>query len=98
MRLGCAISGMDKVICTLGVCDGVERGGDGVADGLARAGLVAAQVMLELGEELLDRVEVGGVFGQEEQLGADPAQGLTHGLGLVRAERSPFSRVGASTC
>jgi hypothetical protein len=39
--------------------DGVEGGSDGVADGLARAGLVTAQVMLELREELFDGVEVG---------------------------------------
>ena len=45
-----------------------------------------AQQVLELGEELLDRVQVGGVFRQEEELGAGRADGAAHGLALVGAE------------
>ncbi len=56
--------------------------------------------MLELGEDLLDGIEVGGVLGHftyikvigwgwfylEQEPGAGLADGLSHGLGLVRAE------------
>jgi hypothetical protein len=41
---------------------------------------------LELGEELLDRVEVGAVGRQEEQLGAGLADCLAHGAPFVAAE------------
>ena len=42
--------------------------------------------MFELGERLLDRVQVGGVFGQEEQLRAGAPDGLADGLALVAAQ------------
>jgi hypothetical protein len=35
--------------------------------------------VFELCEELLDRVQVGGVFGQEEQLGAGGANSAADG-------------------
>ena len=53
---------------------------------LRRCGGRLSQPMLELGEELFDRIEVGRVFGQEEQLGAGPADGAAHGFALMRAE------------
>ena len=42
--------------------------------------------MLELGEDLLDGVEVGRVFGQEEELGTGAANGPADGLATVAAE------------
>jgi hypothetical protein len=42
--------------------------------------------VFELGEEHFDRVEIGGVLGQEEELGASGADGLPNGLAFVRAE------------
>ena len=42
--------------------------------------------MLELGEELLDRVEVGAVGRQEEEMGAGGPDGAAGGLALVAAE------------
>jgi len=42
--------------------------------------------MLELGEDLFDGVEVGRIFGQEEELGAGRADKLAHGFALVTAE------------
>ena len=54
---------------------------------------------LELGEDLLDRVEVGRVFGQEHEARPDGSDGLSHRLSLVGAEivedtTSPGLRVG----
>ena len=42
--------------------------------------------MFELGEELLDRVQIGRVFRQVEQPGTDCTNGAAHGIGLVRTE------------
>ena len=50
----------------------------------ARVGL--AQQGLELGEDLLDRIEIGRVARQEEQLGAGAADQAAHRLALVTAE------------
>src|ERR1700733_4079517 len=36
--------------------------------------------------DLLDRVEIGGVFGQEDEAGSDSSDGLPHLLALVGAE------------
>jgi hypothetical protein len=40
----------------------------------------------EFGEDLLDRVEVGRVFGQEQETGAGRLDGLAHRLSLVRSQ------------
>jgi hypothetical protein len=45
--------------------------------------------VFELGEDLLDRVEIGTVWRQEEEFGADAADGLANGLSLVAAEIVP---------
>ena len=57
-----------------------------------RAAALRKQV-LELGEDLLDGVQVGRVFGQEEQLGAGRADGPTHGppLWLPRLSMTTMS-------
>ena len=44
------------------------------------------QQVLQLGEDLFDRVQVGGVFGQEEELGAGRANGLAHRSSLMTSE------------
>ena len=54
-----------------------------VASGGARVGF--AQQGLELGEDLLDRVEVGRVARQEEQLGTGAADQLANRLALMCA-------------
>ena len=50
----------------------------------ARGGL--SQQVLELGEDLLDRVQVGRVLRQEEQFGTGGANELPHRLAFVAAE------------
>jgi hypothetical protein len=47
-----------------------------------------AQGDFELGERLLDRIEVGRVGRQEEELGAGGADGPADGLGFVAARLS----------
>src|SRR5947207_13315710 len=45
-----------------------------------------SQEVFELGEDLLDGVQVGRVFGQEEELGACRTDELTHDFASVAAE------------
>ena len=42
--------------------------------------------MLEFGEDLFDGIEIGAVWGQEEQVCAGIADGLARGLAFVAAE------------
>ena len=52
---------------------------DGALSGLAEQGF-------ELGEDVLDGIEIGAVGGQEEELGAGLADGPSHRLALVRSQ------------
>lgn len=45
-----------------------------------------SEQMFELGKDLLDRVQVGWVFRQEEQFGAGGTNELAHELAFVAAE------------
>jgi hypothetical protein len=45
-----------------------------------------AKQRFELGEDLLDRVEVGAVFWEEEEVGAGGADGAPDGLSFMAAE------------
>src|ERR1700745_1032964 len=75
-----------EVVFTFLRCEGVEEAGEGGGDGLGGARSFFAQQMLELGEELLDGVEVGRVFRQEEELGPGGSDGLTYGFAPVASE------------
>lgn len=55
----------------------------GVLDGSL---LGLAHPMLDLGEGLLDRIEVGGVFRQEPQPRPGRRDGIADGLGFVGTE------------
>ena len=61
------------------LADAPPGGFDGALGGLAEQGL-------ELGEDLLDGIEVGAVGRQEDQMCAGLSQGLSHGLALVAAQ------------
>jgi hypothetical protein len=50
------------------------------------AGLGLSHEVLELGEDLFDRVEVWAVGRQEDQVGAPGPDGGSRGLGFVAAE------------
>jgi hypothetical protein len=62
------------------------KGGDGCPEGLDSSGGGLAQDCLELGEELLDRVEVWRIGRQAEQPGAACLDGRAHACDVVRAE------------
>jgi hypothetical protein len=56
---------------------------DGVADGFDGPFLSLPQPVLELGEELLDGIEIRLVLRQEEEPCAGSTNGAAHGLALV---------------
>ncbi len=64
----------------------MDERADAPPSGLDGALLGVAQQVLELGEDLLDRVEVGAVGRQKEELGASGADRLADGVSLVAAE------------
>ena len=66
--------------------EAVEQSTDGMCDGVDGSGPCLAQEVLKLGEDLLDGVEVGGVFREEQEPCAGRPDGLAHGLALVAAE------------
>ena len=70
MILVLVIACFSEVVATFLRGERIEDLPDGVADGLDGSLGLLAQEMFELGEELFDRVEVGRVFGQEEEPGA----------------------------
>ncbi len=59
---------------------------EGEANGLEGSRFGLSQQVFELGEDLLDRVQIRGIFRQEEQFGADRADKLARGLAFVAAE------------
>jgi len=56
------------------------------ADGLDGSGCSLTQQMLELGEDLLNQVQIGRIFRQEDQLCASGADEAANGFILVTAE------------
>ena len=63
MNLGWRVSCVFEVVGAFLRGEGRQRLADGGADVVVGARLGLAQEVFELGEDLLDRVEVGGVFG-----------------------------------
>ena len=86
MILGSRVPRIGEVVGAFFGGEGAEEFTDGCGQGLDRPGGRLAQKMLELGEDLLDRVQVRGVFGQEEQLGASLTNGLADSFAFVAAE------------
>jgi hypothetical protein len=67
-------------------CGAVEELADAAPSGREGSLGGTSEQRLQLGEQLLDRIEVGAVGRQEEQLGASLVDGLAHRLAFVAAE------------
>ena len=81
-----SIARVSEVVGAFGWGEEVEEVADlapGLLDG---PGLGLSHEVLEFGEELLDRVEVGAVGRQEQQMSAGCPDGAAGGLALVAAE------------
>jgi hypothetical protein len=59
---------------------------DGVGDGGERSGRCLWYEAFQLGEDLLDRIEIGRVFGQEQKTRACGPDGVSHGFAFVRSQ------------
>jgi hypothetical protein len=78
MKLGSSISGVCQVACAFFGRKELESFADGEANSFDGSGGSFSEEMFELGEALFDRVQVGRVLGQEEELGSCGADELTH--------------------
>ena len=81
-----SIAGVSQVIGALGWRDEIEDFADPLPCGLAASFLGMPHPMLGLGEQLLDRIEVGAVGRQEYQMRASCPDGGSGGLALVGAK------------
>jgi len=102
MSLGGGIAGLEEIVTALALGNGVEDVGDGVADGVLGPGGGLSEPVFELGEELLDRVEVGRVFRKQEEVRAAPRMAwrtaaLLCEPRLSMTTTSPGRRVGTRT-
>jgi hypothetical protein len=81
-----------RISCVLEVCGafgGRVLGEDftaGVGDRFVASRFRLSQESFELGEDLLDGVEVGRVLRQEDEAGSNISDRLPHGFSLVGAE------------
>ena len=86
MNLVSVISGFYEEVSTFLRGNGIEDLADGVANGVDGSFGSLAQQVFELGEELFDGVEVGRIFGQENELSAGVADSLAYGLAFMATE------------
>jgi hypothetical protein len=93
-----SIAGISDVVGAFGWCEALEESADAPPSGLDGALGSFAQKRFELGEDLLDRVEIGAVGRQEEELGAGGSDGPSHGLAFVTAEIVDNDDVARAEC
>ena len=84
--LGWSIAGIGEVIGAFLRGEAVEKVADAAPSGFDCAGVGFAQQGLQRGKYLLDRIEVGRIAGQVEQLGAGGSDQAAHSVALVAAQ------------
>ena len=77
---------MPEIVCALARGDLSEGVFEGVRNRVEGPWLGLSDERLQFGEDLLDRIEVGRIFGEEEEAGAGGSDRVPHGLAFVRAE------------
>lgn len=77
---------MLDVGCTFVGADLIEQRADAFPDSVSRTLVGFSKQRFELGEGLLDRIEVGAVGWQQEAMGAGVSNGATDGLACVAAQ------------
>lgn len=77
---------MVDVACAFGGAEGVEELTDAFPDGFSGTLVGFSEQGFELGEGLLDRIEVRAVGRQQEAMGAGISKGSADGLAFVTAE------------
>jgi hypothetical protein len=96
-----SVSGVSEEVCAFVGLEGFKGGGDGGFERVEGTGGGFAQVCLELGEAILDRIEVGTVGRQKDQARPGGFDGFTD-AGALWAGRlsimtiSPGLRIGTS--
>jgi hypothetical protein len=91
-------------VCAFGGVERFETVGEGLGDRIEGSWRLFSDEAFELGEDLLDRVEIGRIFWQEDKPRADIADSFSSGLSFVLAEIvedhdiSPCLRIGTRNC
>ena len=80
------VAGVGEVVCALGGTEEIEELSDLSPSGLDVTRLSVSDEMLELGEDLLDRVEIGAVGRQKDEVRAFGSNDGAGGFALVAAE------------
>ncbi len=81
-----SVSIVFEVIFAFGGSDGLDEGADVIASVFDGALLGASHPVLDLGEGLLDWIEIGGIGRQERAFGASLLDGLPDSLALMASE------------
>jgi len=80
MNLGSSVSRVGEVVGAFLGGEGSEEFTDRCGRGFERSGCGLAQEVFELGEDLLDRIQIRRVFGQEKEFDAGRPDGLKEGF------------------
>lgn len=81
-----SVSGISHVVCAFLRREAVEQCAEAFPDGLDSALGGGAHEVFEFGEDLLDRVQVGAVGWQKQEVGTRRADGFAYGWALVAAK------------
>jgi hypothetical protein len=76
----------DSLVSALGWLDRRKGLGDGVRNGVEGSGRSLSNGAFDLGEDLLDRIEVGRVFGKKQEASAGSLNGFAHGFSFMGAK------------
>lgn len=86
MTLGQIIPGVCKIVFAFIGFDGRQYVRDGLANCVFRAFCGFSQLVFGFGKELLDRVQIGRVFRQQEEFSLRRSDRLPHGFAAMRSE------------
>jgi len=81
-----SVSGVDEIIAAFGGAECVEERSDAPPSCLVISLCRFAHEVLEFGEDLLDRIEIGAVGRQEQEPGSGATDRLSNGRPFVAAQ------------
>jgi hypothetical protein len=87
---------MPKIAGAFSAAECVEYSGDTTEDLFFGSGVELSQQSFELGEELLDWVQIGRIGRQEQQPGADAGNGEFNGIAFVAAKVVDYDNIAGS--
>jgi len=86
LHLVLRISCVSEIVCAFVCGECVQGVGDGIGNGVVGAWRAVSQEGFKLGEDLLDWVEIGRVFGEKQETGAGGFDLFAHRFSFVRSQ------------